>query len=90
MGYSLSGVLDRRTTFTFTIMALSSYIDHLQANPADRLNSKGATPNDIIAHAQSLGHEVTREELDDHAHSDASLDAAGGGSCYFNDVVAAI
>lgn len=80
----------RRNASTYPIMALSSYIDHLQANPSDRLNSKAATPNEIIAHAQSLGHEVTLAELDDHAHSDASLDAAGGGSCYFNNVVAAI
>jgi len=69
-------------------MSLSNYIDHLQAHPADRLQKKGSTPSEIIAHAKSLGHEVTREELDDHAHSDVSLDAAGGGSCYFNDVVA--
>ncbi|MCP9881893.1 hypothetical protein KBY65_05300 [Cyanobium sp. Alchichica 3B3-8F6] len=71
-------------------MSLKTYIDHLQANPDARLDTKASTPSEIISHAQSLGHEVTREELDDHAHTDASLDAAGGGSCYFNDVVAAV
>lgn len=71
-------------------MALNSYIEHLKANPVDRLDTKSSTPNDIIAHAKSLGHEITRDELDDHAHSDASLDSAGGGSCYANNIVAGI
>lgn len=71
-------------------MALSGYLDHIQSNPGDRLQKKGSTPAEIIAHAKSLGHDVTREELDAHAHSDESLDAAGGGSCYFNHVTACV
>ena len=67
-------------------MALQGYLDHLNANPGDRLGAKGSTPDQIIAHAKSLGHDVTRAELDAHAHTPESLDAAGGGSCYFNSV----
>lgn len=67
-------------------MALNSYFEHLRANPIDRLDTKSSTPDDIIAHAKSLGHEITRDELDDHAHSDVSLDSAGGGSCYANNI----
>ena len=69
-------------------MALSQYLNHLQSNPGDRLQTKSSTPGDIIDHAKSLGHDVTRDELDNHAHSSESLDAAGGGSCYFNGVTA--
>ena len=69
-------------------MALSGYLDHLNANPGDRLGAKGSTPDQIIAHAKSLGHDVSRAELDAHAHTPEALDAAGGGSCYFNGITA--
>jgi hypothetical protein len=72
-------------------MALNDYLNHLQANPGDRLTSKDSTPHEIIEHAKTLGHDVTHDELDEHANSDASLDAtAGGGSCYANGITVAV
>jgi len=67
-------------------MAIKPYLDHLQANPQDRLTKKSSTPNEIIGHAKTLGFDLSRQDLDDHAHSEESLDAAGGGSCYANGI----
>jgi hypothetical protein len=63
-------------------MPLASYLDHLRANPDPIPN--GASPSEVVAHAKSLGHDVSEEDIKAFANiGKKDLDSAGGGGgCY--------
>ena len=59
-------------------MSLSAYIGHLRANPSDVPN--GASPADLVAHAKSLGHDVSEADIRAlAADGKKDLDSAAGG-----------
>jgi hypothetical protein len=63
-------------------MSLASYLAHLRANPDAIPN--GASATEVAAHAKSLGHDVSEEEIKAFANKGKKdLDSAGGGGgCY--------
>ena len=63
-------------------MSIDSYIAHLRANPDVIPN--GASALEVVAHAKSLGHDVSEEEIKAFANKGKEdLDSAGGGGgCY--------
>jgi hypothetical protein len=63
-------------------MSLASYLDHLRANPDVIPN--GASASEVVAHAKSLGHDVSEKEIKAFANKGKEdLDSAGGGGgCY--------
>jgi hypothetical protein len=72
-------------------MSLSSYIQELSKNPSKIPN--GASAAEVVAHAKSLGHDVSEEDIKMFANKGKKdLDSAGGGGCYAqgDDVVAGI
>jgi hypothetical protein len=72
-------------------MSLASYLGHLRANPDSVPN--GASASDVIAHAKSVGHDVSEEDIKAFASKGKKdLDASGGGGCYVqgDDIVGGI
>ena len=63
-------------------MSLASYISHLRANPDSVPN--GASAAEVVAHAKTLGHDVSEEDIKVFASAGKKdLDSAGGGAaCY--------
>ena len=54
---------------------------HLRANPA--LIPNGASAAEVAAHAKSLGHDVSEDDIKLFAKAGKrDLDSAGGGGCY--------
>ncbi|MFN9488137.1 MAG: hypothetical protein ACK6BM_16030 [Cyanobacteriota bacterium] len=72
----------------FEQMSLASYLDHLRANPDSIPN--GASPSAVVAHAKSVGHDVSEEDIKAFANKGKKdLDSSGGGGCYAqNDDIA--
>ena len=60
-------------------VSLDAYIQHLKSNPDQIPNGKSAA--DVVAHAKSLGHDVSHDDLEAYAKKDGKFDSAGGG-CY--------
>lgn len=72
-------------------MSLSAYLNELRKNPA--IIPNGASAADVVAHAKSLGHDVSEGDIKVFAKKgQKDLDSAGGGGCYAqdDDVVAGI
>lgn len=72
-------------------MSLGAYLSHLRKNPESIPN--GASAADVVAHAKSLGHDISETDLKVFANKgNKDLDSAGGGGCYAqdDDVVAGI
>ena len=72
-------------------MSLASYLGHLRANPDSVPN--GASASEVVAHAKSLGHDVSEEDIKAFASKGKKdLDASGGGGCYVqgDDIVGGI
>jgi len=62
-------------------MSLASYIGHLRANPDSVPN--GASAAEVVAHAKSLGHDVSEDDIKVFASASKNLDSLGGGAaCY--------
>jgi hypothetical protein len=62
-------------------MSLSSYLKELRSNPS--IIPNGASAQEVVAHAKSLGHDVTEDDIKVFANKGKKdLDSAGGGSCY--------
>jgi hypothetical protein len=75
----------------FIQVSLTSYIQDLSKNPSKIPN--GASAAEVVAHAKSLGHDVSEEDIKTFAaKGKKDLDSAGGGGCYAqdDDVVAGI
>ena len=65
-------------------MSLASYLKELRANPS--IIPNGASAADVVAHAKSLGHDVSQEDIEAFASKGKkNLDSAGGGGCYAQD-----
>lgn len=60
-------------------VSLDAYIQHLKSNPDQIPNGKSAA--EVVAHAKSLGHDVSHDDLEAYAKKDGKFDSAGGG-CY--------
>lgn len=72
-------------------MSLASYLKELHSNPSAIPN--GSSAAEVVAHAKSLGHDVSEEDLKVFANKGKKdLDSAGGGGCYAqgDDVVAGV
>ena len=74
-------------------MSLATYIGHLRANPSDVPN--GASAAEVVAHAKSLGYDVSEADIKAlAAGGNKDLDSAGGAGCYFqvdgNTVIAGV
>jgi len=65
----------------FEPMSLASYLEHLRANPDSIPN--GASPSAVVAHAKSVGHDVSEEDIKAFGNKGKKdLDSSGGGGCY--------
>ena len=72
-------------------MSLASYLKELRANPS--IIPNGASAADVVAHAKSLGHDVSVDDIQAFASKGKKdLDSSGGGGCYAqgDDVACAI
>jgi hypothetical protein len=67
-------------------MSLATYIGHLRSNPSDVPN--GASAAEVVAHAKSLGHDVSEADIKAlAAGGKKDLDSAGGGAeCYVQGI----
>jgi hypothetical protein len=69
-------------------MSIDSYIAHLRANPDVIPN--GASASEVVAHAKSLGHDISEDDIKTFSkENQKDIDSAGGGGCYAQgDVIA--
>ena len=70
-----------RFRFSHTMSAVSDYMSKCAKGEATPPAS-GATPEQIVAAGAAAGFSFSVDDLAKHV-ADAELDAAGGGSCYF-------
>ena len=87
----IQNMLKFRSPIFFFFVSLTSYIQELSKNPSAIPN--GASAAEVVAHAKTLGHDVTEEDIKTFAtKGKKDLDSAGGGGCYAqdDDIVAGI